>query len=208
MKQDAKKYYLENKVRMSSKMKEWRLKNPNYQKEWYLKNKEKASEEGKKWRESNREKTKTNFSSWYEKNRDKKMAQNKEWSTKNREARNVYRNKYRKARRVVDYKFRLEQNIGNFIKLSIKQKKKGMRWEKLVEYSLEELIIHLEKQFDSNMTWGNYGSYWHIDHKKPRSWFKYLDADDIEFKKCWRLKNLQPLEAKENNKKGNKYESK
>jgi hypothetical protein len=56
------------------------------------------------------------------------------------------------------------------------------------------------------MTMENYGSYWHIDHIKPRSLFTYTSIEDEQFKKCWALSNLQPLEALENIRKGNKYE--
>lgn len=55
------------------------------------------------------------------------------------------------------------------------------------------------------MNWDNYGSYWHIDHIKPISLFKYETAEDPEFKKCWALDNLQPLEKIANLKKGNKF---
>ena len=55
------------------------------------------------------------------------------------------------------------------------------------------------------MTWENQGSYWHIDHIKPKSLFEYDSIDHPEFKKCWSLDNLQPLEAKENMRKNNKY---
>jgi 5-methylcytosine-specific restriction endonuclease McrA len=74
----------------------------------------------------------------------------------------------------------------------------------LVGYTVNELINHLEKQFDGKMSWDNYGSYWDVDHRKPRSLFHYENAEDPEFKECWSLKNLQPLEHKENLRKGNR----
>ena len=63
---------------------------------------------------------------------------------------------------------------------------------------------HLEKLFETWMTWGNYGK-WHIDHIKPRSLFNYEKPEDKDFQECWALKNLQPLEASENLKKFNHY---
>ena len=56
------------------------------------------------------------------------------------------------------------------------------------------------------MNWSNHGTYWHIDHIKPKSWFKYESTDDEAFIKCWSLDNLQPLEAQINITKGNRYE--
>lgn len=61
-----------------------------------------------------------------------------------------------------------------------------------------------EKQFDSNMNWSNYGKYWHIDHIYPQSLLPYTSMTDENFKKCWALDNLQPLEKIANIKKGNK----
>jgi hypothetical protein len=55
---------------------------------------------------------------------------------------------------------------------------------------------HLENQFDQNMTWDNYGSYWHVDHIIPRSVFD--PTNDQHIKWCWSLENLRPLEAWEN----------
>jgi hypothetical protein len=55
------------------------------------------------------------------------------------------------------------------------------------------------------MTWGNYGQ-WHVDHKIPISAFNYETPDDIDFKRCWALKNLRPMWAKENISKGAKLD--
>jgi 5-methylcytosine-specific restriction endonuclease McrA len=61
------------------------------------------------------------------------------------------------------------------------------------------------------MTWDNHGKYekgkkkWQIDHIKPKSLFNFETPEDPEFKECWALENLQPLEAMENIKKGNKF---
>ena len=72
-------------------------------------------------------------------------------------------------------------------------------------YSIQDLINHLESNFNDGMSWENYGSYWHVDHIKPASLFNYKSSDCDEFKECWSLNNLQPLEAKKNLSKGNRY---
>ena len=81
--------------------------------------------------------------------------------------------------------------------LSLKTQKNGRKWESLVEYTLEDLMQHLEKQFQPGMTWENYGE-WHLDHIQPRAAHCYEDSDDPDFKRCWALENLQPLWASEN----------
>lgn len=90
------------------------------------------------------------------------------------------------------------------IQHAIKAQKAGRKWEALVGYTVHDLMQHLEAQFKPGMNWENQGSYWHIDHIRPKSWFDQLDP--AQFKACWALKNLQPLEAIENIKKGNRYE--
>jgi 5-methylcytosine-specific restriction endonuclease McrA len=53
------------------------------------------------------------------------------------------------------------------------------------------------------MSWDNCNE-WHIDHIIPKAAFNYEKPEDIDFKKCWALKNLQPLWAKENHEKKDK----
>lgn len=117
----------------------------------------------------------------------------------------AHRREYQKRLRGENLKFRLDQNMCNFIRQSLKGKKAGRKWEILVGYSLKDLMSHLEKQFDDKMNWDNYGSYWWVDHIKPRSLFKYTTTEEPEFKECWALKNLQPLEKIANIKKGNSF---
>ena len=81
--------------------------------------------------------------------------------------------------------------------------KESKSWETLVNYSLEDLKLHLEKQFTNGMSWENYGE-WHIDHILPISSFNIQDYNDEYFQKCWSLENLQPMWAVENIKKSNK----
>jgi len=77
-------------------------------------------------------------------------------------------------------------------------------WD-IVDYSPEELKIHLEKQFTVNMTWERFLSGdIHIDHIIPQSSFNFSSFNDKEFKDCWNISNLQPLWAKDNISKSNK----
>lgn len=60
----------------------------------------------------------------------------------------------------------------------------------------------LEYQFDENMNWDNYGSYWQIDHVTPCASYDLTSEDNIY--KCFNWTNMRPLEKKENNIKNNK----
>ena len=83
--------------------------------------------------------------------------------------------------------------------------KNNRKWELLVGYTVEQLKHHLESQFKDGMTWLNMGK-WHIDHIIPISAFNYEKPEDIDFKKCWELSNLQPMWAIDNFKKHDKLE--
>ena len=67
--------------------------------------------------------------------------------------------------------------------------------------SIKELRGHLESQFTEDMTWSNHGK-WHIDHIKPLSSFDLSNRRELH-KGC-NYKNLQPLWAEDNLRKGGK----
>jgi len=138
---------------------------------------------------------------WEHNNLENGRERKKQWIQRNPE----YMNQYYRRLRKESPKYRLDCNMGILIYQSLKGKKAGRRWEKLVGYTLKDLIKHLEKQFNDKINWENYGNYWHVDHIKPRSLFKYNVPEDSEFKECWALKNLQPLERIANLRKRNTF---
>ena len=93
--------------------------------------------------------------------------------------------------------------MSNAIRHSLTGNKKGNHWEDLVGYTLDDLKKHLEKQFTEGMTWENYGE-WEIDHIIPIKVFNYDNAEHLDFKRCWALKNLRPLWRNENRAKSDK----
>jgi len=98
-------------------------------------------------------------------------------------------------------KNRLAHRMSTAIRLSLKGKKNGRSWEKLVGYTRVDLKEHLEKLFTDGMSWDNIED-WHIDHIVPKILFNYTRSEDKEFQKCWALENLQPLWAVDNMRKG------
>ena len=101
---------------------------------------------------------------------------------------------------------KLNHNISVAIRQALHGEKAGRNWETLVNFTVTQLKKHLEKRFQPGMTWENYGKAWVIDHKMPISVFNFEKPEDFDFRLCWSLKNLQPLEVKENNKKHNKID--
>ena len=111
-----------------------------------------------------------------------------------------YRIKYR-----TNLKNRLNRNIGNAIYQNLKGFKRGRHWENLVKWTLQQLKNRFVQLFEPGMTWDNYGE-WHIDHKIPISAFNFTKPENLDFKRCWALSNLQPMWAKENISKGAKLD--
>lgn len=112
-------------------------------------------------------------------------------------------NKRRNTKRRVNPIFKLSDAISRSIIHSLKHNKGGKHWESLLNYTIQDLIFHLGKQFKDGMSWQNIGK-WHVDHIKPISSFIFNSYNDPEFKECWDLNNLQPLWAIENLRKSNK----
>lgn len=102
--------------------------------------------------------------------------------------------------------YRMNIRLRNSIGKHLRGEKCGRHWEDLVGWNIQDLRKHLTKQLKDGMTWDNYGSYWHIDHIIPVTAFNYNTEKDIDFQRCWSLKNLQPLEAKANLSKNNRLE--
>ena len=158
---------------------------------WYVEHKEYAKGRSKLWRTENKDKAKDSSRRWIDKNIERAKDSRRKRRIK---LRNTHRGK-------------LNNNIRSGIYLSISRgTKAGRRWEDLVGYTVDQLKKQLEKLFEPGMTWNNYGTYWHIDHKIPIAVFNFERPEDIDFRLCWSLKNLQPLEAKDNNRKRAKIE--
>ncbi len=151
------------------------------------------------------------------------LKQGKESTNRNRERVRKYHQEWNKRPEVMSRKrirerksyqrykyniaYKLKKNIRTSVWQSLNRRqisKNGACWEKIVGYSRFQLKYHLEQLFVGDMSWDNYGNKWHIDHIIPCSFFEYKNANDVEFKMCWRLENLQPLWASENHQKSNK----
>ena len=99
----------------------------------------------------------------------------------------------------------INTRIAVLVRISLKGNKHGCHWENLVGYTLAQLMRHLEKHFLPGMSWET-RSLWHIDHKIPLSAFNFECPQDIDFRRAWALKNLQPLWKQDNLVKNNKLD--
>jgi hypothetical protein len=130
--------------------------------------------------------------------------------------------KRKRKRRMVKAPFRILKYLYNGIYCTVirnKYLKSGLSILKHLPYSMEELKNHLENQFESWMTWDNWGKYrpnhwddnnsstwtWQLDHIIPQRYFNYESMKDDSFIKCYGLSNLRPYSAKQNILKGSKW---
>tara|TARA_Y100000817_G_C16860720_1_gene545702 strand:- start:3344 stop:4123 length:780 start_codon:yes stop_codon:yes gene_type:complete len=132
---------------------------------------------------------------------------------KNKAKKNEQQNK-RRAIRMQDPVYRLEYNrkrredsadkFRSRVRNSLKGKVKYAKTKELMGCGTLQVQHHLEKQFADYMTWANNTlKGWHIDHIVP---IRAFDLDNIvEQHACFWYKNLQPLWAKDNMKKKDKY---
>ena len=182
--------YKKNRKKYLARRKEIRVIDPErykaYSKNWNKKNPEKRALWSKRYRKNNKLKY---------------AERQRKWAKKNRVKINGYMKKIRSTPQG-----KIASSLRARVQVALKNKKlkKSNITFQLVGCSINFLKKYLEKRFKEGMSWRNYGFYgWHIDHIKPVSKFNLLDPK--QQKKCFNYKNLQPLWAKENFLKSNKY---
>lgn len=81
---------------------------------------------------------------------------------------------------------------------------KSERVRELLGCTVEEVRVHLEKQFKPGMSWENHSfEGWHIDHIRPIASFDLTDP--AQQKLAFHYTNLQPLWGKENLEKSDQW---
>jgi hypothetical protein len=153
-----------------------------YFKIWKENNSENQLIYHKKYRQNNKTKISKQVRNWRENNKDKEKA----WYAEKRK----------------DPIYRLAHNLRSRLYDFLKGKIKHKNTESLTGCSFEELKKHLESQFEPEMNWENYGSYWSVDHKEP---FISIDPNDkIAIERITHYSNLKPLTIDENSRKASK----
>lgn len=123
---------------------------------------------------------------YYKKNSVKMVENSREWKLQNpikvklhilkyrqSEKGVATRKKYRKKEYNQKYKVDMEWTLLRNLRIRLRNAlKKGFKIGKTIELlgcPIKEYIVYLEKQFNKNMTWENYETYWEIDHTIPLS---------------------------------------
>ena len=174
--------------------------------EWRRKNRKHINGCRRKWAIANKERLNESRRRRYGEHLEEMREYNNKYWKLNGHKYSKIRNRQKTERRRISPKLRLSASISRAIWGALNGEKNGRMWEELVGYKFDDLKIHLEQQFSDEMSWDNYGKYWSLDHIRPQSWFSYESANDEEFRQCWALNNLKPMERIENIKKGARYE--
>ena len=152
-----------------------------------------------------KERLKRNHKKWAEENKEHLSKYIKKYRENNVDKIRQIKRDYERNRKASDPLYKLISNFRTAIYQVLKESnvEKNGHYFDVLQYSPEELIVHLENQFKDDMTWENYGV-WHVDHKLPITSFDIQEIGDEEFMKCWCLDNLQPMWGEENIRKSNK----
>lgn len=165
------------------------------------KNKQKERDRLKIYRKVNKNKRLNYEASYRENNKEKISKTQKEYYLNNKEKVQNRQNNYEKERLNNDPLFRLTKNIRSNIRQSIIRKgyNKKSKTCDILGCTYNEFKTHIESQFESWMTWENYGNpkdgvlelnkTWDIDHIIPLC----SATCESEIYKLNHFNNLQPL---------------
>lgn len=157
----------------------------------------------RRWREENPEKT-FETRRRYRLENSKRIAEGvRKWKQENRARRQRVDRIWKKRQRETNPDWRMRQCLSKRVWDALRGiTKKGTKTQDLVGCSFSDLRGHIQSQFQPGMTWDNYGQ-WHIDHIRPCASFDLTDPE--QQRACFNFKNLQPLWAADNLRKGTKY---
>ena len=120
----------------------------------------------------------------------------------------VLRNTNRREKYLNSIQYKLTQIYRNRVRVCVKTqsfpKNHHIDYEEMLGCNWDLLMNWLEFNMKPDMSWKNYGSYWHVDHVYPCSLYDFSVEENRL--KCFNWTNLTPLEANENLKKSNKLD--
>jgi hypothetical protein len=179
-------YYLKNKTQITIKIEKYRNEHAKY-----------LNEKAKLYRKRNKERIK---------NQQKLYIQNyyKTYRNEHKLEHLEYMKIYNKKMRKENVIFKLKYNLRTRLYIVLKKNKKTTSVLKLIGCSIDFLKQHLESQFNTGMSWDNYGrNGWEVDHIRPCASFDLSKLEEQE--KCFHYTNLQPLWMTDNRRKFTKY---
>ena len=134
---------------------------------------------------------------WNKANPDRRRAIQRKYNRS--EASKQKRKEWHKSSYIEGNNYKIQHLLRNRLNRAIKNNYKTGSAVQDLGCSIEYLNAYLEGQFESGMTWANYGE-WEIDHIRPLVSFDLTDPE--QFKQAVHYTNLQPLWKKANREKG------
>lgn len=156
-------------------------------KEYYQSNKSSIVPKNKEYRNHNKDVIKTQKQQYYKTN----IEQIKQYHQDNKQNRNEKNKIKRRQNPYYALKEALKVRIFDVLKSSKKE-----TTSKLIGCSNEDLKIWIETHFNENISWDNYGIYWHLDHVVPIAFFELTNEDERYM--CFNWLNIRPLEKTRN----------
>lgn len=188
LKEISKKYYHDHKDILLEKNRQWakKIESKKLIKDYLIKNHDLRLSKRRVYIEKNKEHITTKQKEYYYNNREEKLKKIIAYAKMRKE-------KYPLIKVKEVLRLRI---LAAFKSNAIKKKTSTVL---LLGCSVEEAKKHVENQFKEGMSWSNHGiNTWHIDHIIPISSAKTEEG----LKKLFHYKNLQPLWAIDNLKKG------
>lgn len=166
-------------------------------------NPDKVKARSKEYLAKNREKNRQRCAARYLRRREEHLAKCAEWAENNYDKLRAYQVSYYKKRRKEDPLYASAVVCRSRVGHAFRRNgfRKGSSTHELLGCDFSTLKKHIESLFQEGMAWENRGfSGWHIDHVTPLA----SATDEDSLRKLCHYKNLQPLWASDNFKKGAK----
>lgn len=183
------KHYRLNKAKRNSAAREAREKNPEIHRVASRKNRLiRQDAHVRAWR----------IRKWYSLNKEHNAKRNSAYAKRNRKRRTEQQCEYikRKCDTDLNYKLRCRLRSRIWCALKAQKSKKSSRAQELLACDMDFFRTFLESQFTPEMSWENYGSYWHVDHIIPLASLDLRDSE--QQKRAFHYSNCRPLEGSEN----------
>ena len=191
---------------VKQKQKQYYNENPEKKRKNYLDNQDRLLNKRKFYNKENRDQMKEYQRKHYLDYRDQIIEYKKQYFQKNKNKIIESYRQYVKSRRDSDLNYKLACNLRSrtnnaFQSQNIRKTNETFDFLGCFHSFFKSWIFH---QLYGNMTAGNYGSVWQIDHCLPKASFNFLDENVM--KKCINWINLRPMYSRENNSKNDQID--
>lgn len=123
----------------------------------------------------------------------------RKWRAKNHEQHLATSRAYDAKQRAENLQRRLSKNLRHRLRKAMLGETRGVSAVRDLGMTIPDFRRYIESMFPPGMSWENYGSAWHLDHRKPLAAFDLTDPDQA--RAACHYSNLRPLWALENQRK-------